>query len=125
MTDEITPVRHIRHDKALRFTVVAYAYEHYVEYFIYDIVGFEDDNADKPLWQRAGSHTSPDCVETLDQAEVYLSGSIKWDGCSNWKFDEQDRCMLHACDREGLLRYGLVMALCWDWMDEICPRWCP
>lgn len=43
-------------------------------------------------------------------AQVFASGSIKWDGCSNFRFDEQDRCMLHGCDREYLVNVGQVLA---------------
>lgn len=65
-----------------------------------------------------------DCFPTadIDSAGVYLSGEVKWDGCSNWRFDEQDDCMLHACSREELSRFSEAMQLCYDWAKELLPH---
>ena len=43
--------------------------------------------------------------------EPSLTGSVKWDGCSNW---DTGNTMLHACDREQLAFYGEAMAVCWS-----------
>lgn len=94
------------------FTIVANVYEYRVEFQVYDMEGVAADGS--PLWHRAGSGTHPDPVGTLEEAEVYLHGQVKWDGCSDWHFDEQDRVMLHACDKHGLERFGKVLAMCWD-----------
>ena len=51
----------------------------------------------------------------MEDADVYLHGSVKWDGCSNWYFDQQDRVMLHGCSRADLVNIGEVMAKCWDY----------
>lgn len=115
----------IRHDKALGFTIVATPHDYHVDFVIYDIEGWvegaTDGVFDVPTWHRAGS--SSDWAKTLEEAEPYLHGSVKWDGCSNWHFDEQDRVMLHGCRREDVLRFGEVMAKCWDWTAELCPHW--
>lgn len=131
MESNLTPVqalqRHIRHVPELSFTIVAEPHDYYVTYTIYDIQGFGEgdtkDVFDKPLWPRAGATSSPDCVETLEESEPYLHGDVKWDGCSNWEFDEQERVMLHGCSRKGVQRFGEVMAMCWDWTKELCPNW--
>jgi hypothetical protein len=112
----------------LQFTAVAVDHEYYVEFTVYEIAGWTDGERkgiyDVPLWQKAGSHMSPDPVDSLRDAEVYLHGSVKWDGCSNWWFDEQERgCVLHGCSKDDLLRIGNIMAACWDWTSEICPTW--
>lgn len=113
----------IKHFDDLAFTVVATPHSHRVEYVIYDCVGYTEDG--KPLW----SHKKPECcsdlVDCVSDAAIYLHGSVKWDGCSNWHFDEQDRVMLHGCSREHLLRLGEVMARCWDWTAVLCPAWSP
>ena len=51
--------------------------------------------------------------------EVYMSGTVKFDGCSNWMFDECERCMLHACSRGELLVWGKLMLVCWDWASSL------
>jgi hypothetical protein len=133
MTDA-TPEKHVRHDSKTGFTIIATSFEHHVVFVLYDMIGvFEGDDSNL-AWQKIGAVSSPDPVyrsdfpdvlSALAQAEIYLHGSVKWDGCSNWHFDEQDRNMLHGCSRRGVQRLGDVMALCWDWSAELCQRWCP
>jgi hypothetical protein len=123
-----TPIaHHTRHVESLNFTVVANVYSHYVEYVIYDIVAHGEGETegvyDAPEWPRIGQVCGGDTVSNIVEAEVYLHGSVKWDGCSNWHFDEQDRVMLHGCSKEDIRRFGDIMALCWDWTAELCPAW--
>lgn len=119
--------RRVRHSPELSFTIVAVPHDYHVEYSIYDIEGFGEGEArgvyDRPLWHQAGAAIYPSTVDTLEEAEPYLHGSVKWDGCSNWHFDMQDRVMLHGCSRENVQRFGDVMTLCWDWTAELCPHW--
>ena len=119
--------RHVRHSCELDFTIVAEVHEYRVHFTIYDIEGWQEGDTkgvyDSPGWHRAGSGTHPDFVDSLDDAQAYLHGEVKWDGCSNWHFDEQDRVMLHGCSRANVQRFGEVMALCWDWTAELCPAW--
>lgn len=42
----------------------------------------------------------------IESAPVYMSGHIKWDGCSNVQFDEQEKCMLHFCGRKDAMKVG-------------------
>ena len=111
----------IKHYEDINFTVVASPGDYHVDYAIYDIVGHTLEN--EPLWQKTGEVASPITVKTLAEAEIYLHGSVKWDGCSNWAFDEQDRVMIHGCSRDGVLRFGEVMARCWDLTRELCKNW--
>lgn len=110
----------IKHFKDLNFTVVAEPKQHWVEYKVYDIEGYDSDT-NTLYYHRADSDTHPDCVDTIEESEPYLSGSVKWDGCSNWHFDEQERCMLHGCCRQHLQRLGDIMAQCWDWTGQLIP----
>lgn len=119
----MTDVAHTKHFKDLDFTVVATPHSHQVEYSIYDIEGYTSiDNM--PLWHKAGASSYPDPVESLSEAEVYIHGSVKWDGCSNWSIDENERCMIHGCSRRDIQRIGDIMALCWDWTAQLIPdKW--
>jgi len=114
----------IRHSQELGFTIVAVPHSHHVEFTVYDVEAWQEGEKsgvfDMPLWHKAGTGSYPAPVDTLDEAEPYLHGSVKWDGCSNWHFDEQDRAMLHGCCRKDVLRFGEVMALCWDWAADLC-----
>lgn len=108
--------RHERHFFDLQFSVVAEVYSHRVDFKIYDMVAWADDT---PSWSGGGS-----CfVGTLAEADVYLHGFVKWDGCSNWHFNEQDCGMLHGCSRENVQRFGDVLGRCWDWTAELLSNW--
>ena len=115
-----------KHFHDIAFTVVAVAHAHYVEYTVYDITAHDqapDGSWSVPNWPHKDATTGGDVVNDLAEAAVYLHGTVKWDGCSNWHFDEQDRVMLHGCTRTDLTRIGEVMARCWDWTAELCPSW--
>lgn len=114
-----------RHWTDLGFTaVVTELREYVVDFAVYEIEYVEPGPPEKLLWHRAGADVYPDPVETLAEAEPYLHGSVKWDGCSNWAFDEQERgAALHGCSRHDLVRLGEVMARCWDWAGELLPTW--
>jgi hypothetical protein len=94
----------IKHFPDLGFTVAAWPQGHYVDFNVYEIVEFQESS-------------------TPGTIEPYLHGYVKFDGCSNWYFDQQDRVMLHGCTRADVLRFGEIMAACWDWAAEIIPIW--
>ena len=59
--------------------------------------------------------------DILDEdGEPEMSGGVKWDGCSNWETSSE--CMLHRCDRDGLLKLGQIMARCWEWTSNNLPK---
>jgi hypothetical protein len=109
---------HIRHEIDLEFTIVANPKDLHVDYTIYDMAAVVP-----VLWRRVGATDGFDMTDNIEDAEMYLHGEVKWDGCSNWYFDEQDRVMLHGCSKSDVQRFGDVMALCWEWTAELCPGW--
>lgn len=113
-------MRHTKHLEDLGFTVVATVAEDCsrVDFKGYAIYG-KDQNGEM-FW--CANLCDP---VSLDQADLYFHGQVKWDECSDWHFDEQDRIMLHACDRAGLTRLGAVLAACHDWAGELLDRWSP
>ena len=113
----------VRHVHPLMFTIVAQPHGHYVEYAVYDIVGWDEKGT--PRWHGITTPDGLPGVEWLEEAQVYLHGSVKWDGCSNWYFDEQNRAMLHGCCKADVQRFGDVMALCWEWTGELLSNWSP
>jgi hypothetical protein len=102
------------------FTATAEVGTYSVDFSVYAIEGIDSEGV--TLWHLAGSPSYPDPTDSLDKAERYLNGAVKWDGCSDWHFDEQDRVMLHGCSRQNLVDLGDVMARCWDWAAELLPN---
>jgi hypothetical protein len=120
----------IVHFADLEFTAVAELGETglFVSFRVLDVHGLTDMG--KPLYEP--TIDAPDNLEgyidTTDplHAKPYLHGSVKWDGCSDWHFDEQDEGMLHGCSRENVQRFGDVLGRCWDLAGEIMGyRWRP
>jgi hypothetical protein len=85
---------------------VAYtSHEHYVEYVIHDVGGYGDDG---PIFMENGNNVP------VEFAEVFIRGSTKWDGCSNFDFPASEHCMIHACDRNRLASIGALLGRVWD-----------
>lgn len=95
--------QHRKHFQDLGFTVIADPSSHAVNYTVYE---------------------SKSSLLNLEDAEVFARGRVKWDGCSDWKFGDNGM-HIHACDRQRLVNFGLVLAACWDWTEELIEHWSP
>lgn len=117
------PVVNVEHLREMGFTVKSMVHNGYVEFWIYNIVGERESTTGGLAWDRKGDSTGMNPAENLEDAQVFLSGSVKWDNCSNWSFDMMESGLMHSCDRRGLQRVGDVMAYCWDYASKHCPGW--
>lgn len=101
----------------LKFVVNAELHEngHFITYKVYDIHAHKDGTFFLKF-EEGNPHN--DQTENIEDIQPYLHGFVKWDGCSNWHFDEQDKCMLHGCERGDIQRFGDVMGRCWDHAKE-------
>lgn len=111
----------VRHYDDIDFTVTVVNHELYAEFACYRVIGGSaqaDESSPSRLYDRRGStHTDP--VGDLSDAQVYLHGSIKWDGCSNWNYDEQERVMLHFCRKEQAAAIGVLFTRMYEWAKEL------
>lgn len=64
---------------------------------VFEIIGRYTDGT--IIFQKAGAPTSPTPVESALEAEVYMTGFVKWDGCM--EIDAEHR---HFCGPEGGLK---------------------
>lgn len=53
-------------------------------------------------------------------AAPFLSGAIRWDGCSNWDFHTSE-CMAHFCGRKHATSIGTLMDRLYDLAAEAIP----
>lgn len=120
-SDLSTPLISLRLYENLQFLVSARIDDAVVYFEIFNVFGTNSDG--QPLFESKHTDVSIDHVSDFTQATIFLSGSIKWDGCSNWKFDEQDHVLIHGCSKEDLTRIGTIMGECWDWASKILPSW--
>lgn len=61
-------------------------------------------------------------TDDVKLAQVFVHGGVKWDGCSNIYFDEQDHVMLHGCSRKDLTNVGLMLGAVFDACQERMPN---
>lgn len=130
MTQEPVGPIDVRTFDELNFTVRATPYSHYVEYQIFHVEWITDDTSRgpglHPYWSRKNARCNGDPVNNLDEAEVIIEGSVKWDGCSNWELGKEQAntgVMYHGCSQADLYRIGDILAICWEMTDELCPHW--
>ncbi|SRR5260221_9260381 len=62
-----------------------------------------------------------DFTEDPEQAELYLDGAIRFDGCSNVDF-KTDSSLKHFCDRGEAARIGALLARLYDLAAEMMPE---
>lgn len=110
----------IRHYPALGYSVTAAPASHWVDFVVHAHFGQNPDGTPVFRLKHDGPATEP--CDDIESAEVFVHGTVKWDGCSDWHFDEQERGTLHECGRTGLVNIGNVMAICWDWAAELLPN---
>ena len=103
----------VKHLPDIWFSIIAIPDQYYVNYAIKKIIWIGNNN-------RYGYE---DNEENVEKARQYLHGYVKWNGCSNWAFDEDKICMLHFCERNELNQISQVMIACWDWTKELLPTW--
>jgi hypothetical protein len=84
------------HGTTVRYRI----HDHHVEFFAAEVLGVADDG---PLyWARgASSFPSDNDARTIDDAERYFEGSVKWDGCSHVIFGDEHG-YLHLCGTEEI-----------------------
>lgn len=62
---------------------------------------------------------------SVEEANEFVSGSVRFDGCVNYWFPEiAQGCMMHACDRCELVELGLVLASVRDFASKVIDQWC-
>lgn len=61
--------------------------------------------------------------DTIEGMNPAVSGWVKWDGCSNWKFfpDSNGRC--HFCDVREIVDLQLAMSNCYEITKKNLPTW--
>jgi hypothetical protein len=85
-----------------------------ITYFeLYQISGY-DSKSKCAIYPRKRASVSTHSTNVLAEAEVFASGSVKWDGCTNFMFPGQEECMLHECNRVSLVNIGVALSRVWD-----------
>lgn len=80
----------------------------------------EDVETKTPFITWKNSWNEP--TSNIEEAEPFLKGSIKWDGCSHNTFAPGDNSgYIHGCGREDMIRLGKLFDVLFDIAIELMP----
>ena len=72
-----------------------------VDFYAAEVTSVSDDGA--KYYLRKGARSSEDDTSDFDDAERYISGSVKWDGCSHYYFGDvgSEGGYVHLCSSQS------------------------
>lgn len=89
-----------------------------VDYEVRELSVYDDGEGD-PLKFNCTTATGGNGVTThIKASDVYIRGSIKFDGCSHTNFGDSSG-YIHGCQREHLTRLGPLFERLFDWAIEL------
>lgn len=66
---------------------------YWTDVVVYEIIAVvEAEGGDKPVFHMKDAANCAEHVESVGEADVYFSGYIKWDGCSEFDFSRPHWC---------------------------------
>jgi hypothetical protein len=95
--------------KEIGFVVTAQPDEAFVEFKAYK-VRERVDNCPKFEADMKGARGPIEFTTDLEKANVYMDGSVKWDGCSNIRFNEQGVHYMHFCGQKEAENIGKLLS---------------
>lgn len=99
------------------FRVVWSYLPHWADVKVYSIEARGMDDGTTPMFPREGRTNSGDHVLDISEAEVYLQGHLKWDGCN-----ELDQGSHHFCEEEQLIKHCLLLRYLWQKAHQLMER---
>lgn len=117
MRTETEIVRDVGNDGRYEIVVTERA-SHFLSFKVYCVIGRTE--AGIRIYNRDGYKSSPDPVEHRSLAQVVLSGSIKWDGCSDITIDDEP---LHFCGRSDMEEFAGLLSAIYDLAVELIPSY--
>ena len=104
----------------LGYSATFEAKEYFMSFKVYAIYGVASPG-NQILWA-AWDEAIASSTGDIEKADVFCSGDVKWDGCTNFQFDEQERCALHCCDRKSLADIGELLRRVHVLAEEKIPK---
>lgn len=117
MITEVEIIRDVGNDGHYEIVAIEKS-SHWLSFIVYRIIGRKEDGT--RIYNRDGYKSSPDPVEHRSLAQVVLSGSIKWDGCSDITIDDEP---LHFCGRSDVEEFTALLSAIYDLAAELIPSY--
>lgn len=106
--------------------IVLEVHEYRMEFTCYEQVGIDcsPGNEGKALFTVPKFPGMDEMSHSIDEAEAFISGYIKWDGCMNFRFCQQsDNLLLHVCGQEETDKISPLFARLYKLAAEHLPTW--
>ncbi len=107
----------IIHYDDIGYSVDCEVCEYHVRFIVYGIGGYLQPTNERSYRRETGSGWT----ESLAEAHADFSGTIKWDGCSDWNM-MPDEVNLHFCSKEGATDLGILLGRLYDIAKEGLPK---
>lgn len=98
--------------------VVTEKHSHWLGFNVYQVISKTASGV--RVYNRDGYESSPDPVEDRAAAQIMLSGSIKWDGCSNLTIEDEP---LHFCGRSSMEEFTALLLAIYSLAAELIPSY--
>jgi hypothetical protein len=98
--------------------VVTKIQSHCLYFEVYKVIGSEASG--KRVYNREGYQSSPDPVNDRDNAQKFIDGSIKWDGCANFTIEDEP---IHFCGPDDAESFGKILPTIYRLGSDLIPSW--
>lgn len=86
--------------------------EHNTHCFAFEVLQPVADEDGKLLWETRGARSSSEMTEDIENAELHISGTIKWDGCAHVDFGRGG--YIHFCGPSEPRKMGEALHKVWE-----------
>lgn len=95
----------------------------YLKFRVFNICLGSDDINDTDVWFREKGSPIWESTKDIENALCMMSGDIRFDGCMNLIFPEQEECMLHFCGRKDAANIGIIINRIYDVAEKKIEGW--
>lgn len=107
--------------KDLGYYVALKIFGYYMEFNVYPCGESISEKDSVPIFETMGSNTYKP-TEDIKKATILISGSIKWDGCSNFNHPDELNGLQHFCGLEMHKKYFLVWEKLYNFAAQLIPN---
>jgi len=99
------------------YTIQAEYKEHVINFIVYRNMTYGLSEDEPVSWLKKGGGWQEE-TSIIEEAEDYVHGFIKWDGCSNWEYSKDTDIMIHFCGSNEAEFAAKVIPLCYKIASE-------
>lgn len=104
--------------KDIRFTVVYKFEPASVDFKVYEIIGEQGKKFDIPIYEGIGGCGFDDkSTPDIKKANTYMTGRVKWDGCSHYYFGDEG--YIHLCGKGYIKSHAEIVEKVYKRCGEI------